>query len=216
MLYQLENRPRQKWLCRLKIPNGAGYLYRGTGTSDLYEARKFADNLYEEIRMKVKLGEAVTSHDFKKLLIEFESNYPSEAPSIRRVTDICLFLRGYALPYFTKNKLTELSESEVTKLFDWRRANPKKKSPSNSTILAEMSHFKVFADWCYRRGYLKKRVEFNRPSLNATRRPHFDDKDWTKLTRFLREWVKQGRMKSGPIYRDRVMLMTLPPCLNPY
>jgi integrase len=206
VLYQLENRPRQKWLCRLKVPQGSGYLYRGTGTSDLYEARKFADNLYEEIRMKVKLGEAVTGHDFRKLLIEFETNYPSEAPSIRRVTDICLFLRGYALPYFTKNKLTELSEAEVTKLFDWRRANPKKKSPSNSTILAEMSHFKVFADWCYRRGYLKKRVEFNRPSLNQTRRPHFNDKDWTKLARFLREWVKQGRMKSGPIYRDRVML----------
>ena len=45
ILYQLENRPNQKWLCRLKVPNGVGYLYRGTGTSDFYEARKFADNL---------------------------------------------------------------------------------------------------------------------------------------------------------------------------
>ena len=31
-------------------------------------------------------------------------------------------------------------------------------------------------------------------------------KDWAKLTRFLREWVKGGKTKSGPIYRDRVML----------
>ena len=49
VLYQLENRPKQKWLCRLKVPNGVGYLYRGTGTSDLYEARKFADNLYHDL-----------------------------------------------------------------------------------------------------------------------------------------------------------------------
>ena len=47
VLYQLADRPKQKWLCRLKVPNGAGYLYRGTGTSDLYQARKFADELYD-------------------------------------------------------------------------------------------------------------------------------------------------------------------------
>ena len=206
VLYQLANRPRQKWLCRLKVPNGVGYLYRGTGTSDFYEARKFADNLFEDMLIKVKLGEALTSYDFKKLLNEFELNYPSEAPSEKHVIDICLFLRGYALPYFTKNKLTELSAAEVTKFFDWRRANPKRNAPSNATIRAEMSHFKTFADWCYRRGYFKKRIEFERPSLNENRRPHFNDNDWAKLTRFLREWVKDGRTKSGPIYRDRVML----------
>ena len=206
VLYQLEDRPQQKWLCRLKVPNGTGYLYRGTGTADRYEARKFADNLYDQLRLKVMMGETVTNRDFKKLLTDFETNYPSEAPSKRRVTDINLFLRSYALPYFTKNKLTELTEAEVTKFFDWRRANPKKKSPSNSTILSEMSHFKVFADWCYRRGYIKKRVEFERPSLIETRRPHFNEKDWAKLTRFLREWVKGAKGKSGPIVRDRVML----------
>ena len=85
VLYQLENRPRKKWLCRLKVPNGTGYVYRGTGTSDLYEARKFADNLYDELRLTIKLGESITSKDFKKLLIEFETNYPSEAPSEGRV-----------------------------------------------------------------------------------------------------------------------------------
>ena len=206
VLYQLENRPSQKWLCRLKVPQGSGYLYRGTGTSDPYEARKFADNLYDEIRFKVKLGELVTSHDFNKLFLEFQSNYSAEAPSERRVKDICLFLRTYALPYFKKNKLTELSMAEVTRFFDWRRANPRKKTPSTATILAEMSHFKVFADWCYRRGYLKKRVELDRPSLKENRRPHFNDTDWSILTRFLREWVKQGRALSGPTYRDRIML----------
>ena len=180
VLYQLANRPKQKWLCRIKVPNGTGYLYRGTGTSDLYEARKFADKLHEDLLIKVKLGEALTSYDFKKLLKEFEASYPAEAPSQSRVTDICNFLDGYALPYFTKHKLTDLSAAEVTKFFDWRRANPKKKAPSAATIRAEMSHFKVFADWCYRRGCLKKHLEFDRPSLIENRRPHFNDKDWAK------------------------------------
>jgi len=56
VLYQLENRPKQLWLCRMKVPNGTGYIYRGTGTSDLYEARKVADELLDELRI-VNAGE---------------------------------------------------------------------------------------------------------------------------------------------------------------
>jgi integrase len=206
VLYQLENRPKQLWLCRVKVPNGSGYLYRGTGTSDLYEARKFADKLYDEIRLRVMIGEAVTSKNFPKMLAEFEQNYPAEAPSPKRVEDILQFLKNYALPYFSKNKLTELNEVEVTKLFDWRRQNYKRKPPSNTTILAEMSNFKVFADWCHRRGHFKKKVEFDRPSLVESPRSNFNEKDWAKLTRFLREWVKDAKHKSGPILRDRTMM----------
>jgi integrase len=205
-LYQLENRPQQKWLCRIKIPKVKGYIYRGTGTSDDYEARKFAEDLYEELSIKVKLGQSVKGTDFKKLVADFEAHYPAEAPSERRVADICLFLNNYFLSYIKENKLTELSEAAVTRFFDWRRKNPKKKAPSNATILAEMSHFKVFTDWCYRRGHLHKRLEFTRPSVGEARRPHFTGNDWTKLTRHLREWVNEGAERSGPIYRDRVML----------
>ena len=207
VLYQLENRPKQLWLCRLKVPSGNGYLYRGTGTSDLYEARKFADTLYDDIRLRVMIGEAITHKNFAKLLAEFEENYPAEAPSPRRVEDILRFLKNYALPYFSKHKLTELNEVEVTKLFDWRRKNYKRTPPSNTTILAEMSNFKVFADWCYRRGHFKKKVEFDRPPLVDSPRSHFNEKDWAKLTRFLREWVKGAKQKSGPILRDRTMMI---------
>jgi len=206
VLYQLENRPKQKWLCRLKVPNGVGYLYRGTGTSDFYEARKFADNLYDELRYKVRQGQSVTGQDFKRLLKEFEESYPAEAPSARRAQRVCDFLRTYAQPYFMKNRVTELTEAEVTKFFEWRRVNFKRKAPTNTTIVSDMGNFKVFADWCRRRGYLANSLQFNKPSVTDNRRPHFNDKDWAKLTRFLREWVKDGKTKSGPIYRDRVML----------
>ena len=206
VLYQLEGRPRQKWLCRIKVPNGNGYIYRGTGTSEFYEARKFADSIFDELKYRVRSGQAITAFDFKRLLNEFEASYPTEAASETRAARIFEFLHLYALPYFSKNRLTELNEHEIIKFFDWRRHNYKKKPPTNATIASEISNFTVFADWCYRRGYFKKRLEIERPSLVANRRPHFDDKDWAKLTRFLREWVKEGKNKSGPIYRDRLML----------
>ena len=162
--------------------------------------------MYEQFLIKIKLGQAITGKDFKRLFSEFETQYPLEAKSQLRASSACEFLRTYALPYFTKNKITDLSESEVLKFFDWRRKNPIKKAPSNSTIASEMSKFKLFSDWCYRRGHLNKQLTFSRPTISDNRRPHFSEKEWAKLTRFFREWVKQSTHKSGPIYRDRVML----------
>jgi hypothetical protein len=34
VLYQLEDRPKRLWLCRMKVPNGVGYIYRGTVRRD--------------------------------------------------------------------------------------------------------------------------------------------------------------------------------------
>ncbi|WP_395662437.1 tyrosine-type recombinase/integrase [Aestuariivirga sp.] len=206
VLYQLENRPKQLWLCRLKVPNGTGYLYRGTGTSDFYEARKFADNLYDELRFKVRSGQSVTGQDFKKIFAEFTESYPREAASEKRAAAVCEFIRCYALPYFSKMKITELTEPELTKFFDWRRVNYKKKPPTNATIVSDQGRFKVFTNWCFRRGYITKQIQFRKPSVPDNRRPHFDGKDWARLTRFLREWVKGADGKSGAIYRERVML----------
>lgn len=206
LLYQLAGRPQKKWLCRIKIPNGPGYIYRGTGTSVFYEARKFADELFDELRFKIKTGQAVTGQRIKKLISEFEASYSLEASSTNRAESICEFLKTYAVEYFAKSSIIDLDENEVSRFFDWRRKNFKKKTPSNSTVASEVSKFQVFADWCYKRGHIKKPISLNRPTVKDNRRPHFDDKDWRKLTRFLREWEKNGSTKSGPIYRDRVML----------
>lgn len=43
VLYRLEGRPKGYFNYRIKVPNGKGYKVGGTGTDDLYEARKQAD-----------------------------------------------------------------------------------------------------------------------------------------------------------------------------
>ena len=80
------------------------------------------------------IGEAVTNKNLPKFLAEFEENHPAEAPSPKRVEDILQFLRNYPLPFFSKHKLTELNEVEVTKLFDWRRKNFKRKPQEEGRV----------------------------------------------------------------------------------
>jgi integrase len=206
VLYQLENRPKRLWLCRMKVPNGVGYLYRGTGTSDLYEARKFADELLDELRINVKLGKSITGPNLKRLVEEFEEHSKATGKQSNRDLAIVALLKRYAVPYFAKNKITEINQQEIARFFDWRRQNSVNKAPKETTIIHEMSQLRTFLNWCYQRGYLDRKIEFERPKHDGQRRPHFDTKDWTRLTRFLREWVKQGEHKSGPIVRDRIML----------
>jgi integrase len=207
VLYQLSDRPQQKWLCRLKIPNASGYVYRGTGTADLYEARKFADDLFDQMRLKIMNGTIVTGKSFTAVMTEFEEHYPLETKSQHRARTVIEFLRTYAVPYFSKKKIAEINQAEVAKFFDWRRANPKRKTPSSATIVSEMGKLKVFLDWCFHRGHIQTEVTMKKPSVGDNRRPHFNLREWRKLTRFLREWVKQADGKPGQTKRDRIMLV---------
>ena len=206
VLYQLEGRPQKLWLCRIKIPKGKGYVYRGTGVADLYKARKFADDLLDELRFKSHNAAAISGKQFAKLYDEFESWYRNEAPSKTTFETKTRFLKTYVVPYFSTTTIADLTSVEIEKFFDWRKRNGKRKEPKNTSILHEMSCLKTFLDWAHRRGYLIKPIELHRPKNDAERRPHFDARDWTKLTRFLREWIKDAQTKSGPIVRDRTML----------
>lgn len=118
VLYQLENRPKRLWLCRIKVPGGKGYVYRGTGSSDFYEARKFTEGLLEEFQIKVKLGQSVTGHNLSKMVAEFETHVRVTGEPTKREQAILAFLKTYAVPYFTKNKITEVSAAEISRFFD--------------------------------------------------------------------------------------------------
>ena len=206
VLYQLADRPKKLWLCRIKVPKNKGYVYRGTGTSDLFEARKFAEELLDEFLIKLKLGQSLTGHNLGKMVEEYESHIQAKGEPTKRELAILAFLNTYAVPYFTKNKITELTTGEIARFFDWRRQNSRKKAPREATILHETSILSTFLNWAHKRGLIEKKLVLDKPKQDGDRRPHFDSKDWAVLTRHLREWVKQGMGKSGPIYRDRLML----------
>ncbi|WP_374588279.1 hypothetical protein [Novosphingobium sp.] len=57
-LYQRADFKKPTWLCRVKVPNGSGYVNRSTGTGDEHKAFKFADDLYNQLLVKSLTGEA--------------------------------------------------------------------------------------------------------------------------------------------------------------
>lgn len=206
VLYQLEGRPKQLWLCRIKVPNGPGYISRGTGTSDLYQARKFADDLLDELKYKVRAGQSVTGLNVRKMVQEYEDHAKLKGQPTRREQAIIAYLKTYAIPYFTKAKVSDLTPSEISRFFDWRRTNSKKKAPAETTIIHETSQLRTFFRWCYKRGLLGKVPEIENPKHKGTRRPAFDKGDWRKVAAIVSKWETEARTKPGSVSRDRIVL----------
>jgi len=208
VLYQRPNLKKPVWQARIKVPNGAGYVIKSTKTADLFEARRFAENLYDEMRIKQLSGKSVRSKTFVQVWKEFERQYPSDSPSKSRVEVVLAIMGRYAVPYFEKTRIDDIDDVAITKFFDWRKANGiSKKKPTNTTLLFEMSVLKTFMTWCYKHGLTTHKVEIDRPTGEGNRRPHFDQRDYSKLTRHLREWVKQGETKpGGGRVRARILL----------
>ena len=81
------------------------------------------------------------------------------------------------------------------------RSNKKALSPN--TVKRLFADFRHFLNWALERGYLDKLPAFPKISVVKNRRPHFDRNDYRRLTRYLREFVKEAPVS---VERDRALL----------
>jgi integrase len=74
---------------------------------------------------------------------------------------------------------------------------------SPNTIKRITNYQRQFFNWCVERAYLDIAPKFPKVRAIENRRPHFDDADWGKLVRHLREFIKHD---NPSVVRDRKML----------
>ena len=149
VIYQRPNLKDPKWQCRVHVPGGTGYVIKSTKTKDEFEARRFAEELWEDLRHKVRSGGKVKSKSVGKLLTEFESFYQQTATTPRRFEDVTGHLKTYIIPFLAKRPIESIDSNTVVEYTDWRRKpeNYVRRQPKNNTIRAELTSFKVFIDW---------------------------------------------------------------------
>ena len=121
----------------------------------------------------------------------------------KNTSDYMYFL-NYMIPHFEGKSMPALTPAGIQTFLEWRRENPRRvHNPSENTIRAEIGFLRRFMKWAVSRRYMDRVIEIERPSWTKNRRPHFDDQDWNKLTRHIREWQK---VKNWAHKRDRIML----------
>ena len=208
VLYKRPNLKNPKWQCRISVPNATGYVRRTTGFSDEFEARRFAEELYEDLRVQKHDGSALQKPKFEKVFLQFKDRYRTEAVSERRYREIVNTIERYGLPFFKGRTIDGINNAVMQEFMNWRRSNGKRPVSSSATINKDLGSLKTFFKWILRNGYVDRPIEFDKPKIKQGRRTHFDTRDWAKLARFLREWVKQGGTRRGGGKEHERILLT--------
>lgn len=190
------------WFCRVKVPGVKGYIYRSTRTSDEHQAFKFADDLYNQALVKALGGANLNA---KKIGDAIEAYTTRISPDRSRLSiHYKILLIGRCEPFLAKKTFDDLDTALLSQLITYLSQQSPKGHLSANTVKRIHSDLKHFFGWCVEEGYLDKITKFPRIASENTRRPHFDEKDWRKLTRHLREFVK---IDNKATLRDRTMLV---------
>ena len=191
------------WFCRVKIPGAKGYVSQSTKTADEHEAYKFADNLYNRSLVRVIGGQELNGKRVSTAMSEYVETLKLDLTPKFSTKLRIKFLERVA-PSFGKLMLSDFTTANIIDLYDHMRSIARNGSLASNTIQRYSTDLKQFFSWCIEKGYIQTVPKFPKVKLESNRRPHFDNADYNKLTRYLREYVKHQNQN---IVRDRTLLI---------
>jgi integrase len=201
-LFKRADYVKPTWFCRVKIPGAKGYISQSTKTTDEHLAFKFADDLYLKGLAEVASGRDISSKKVSVAINEFIDGY-SEAEKKKPTAITRSKFLTHTATFFGNRRLKEVNTKVLAELNDWIVENSRTGILSPNTIKRYTTDLKQFFNWCYERSYIDALPRFPKLKTESNRRPHFDQKDWAKLTRHLQEFIKTNIPK---VARDRKML----------
>ena len=190
------------WFCRVKVPNSKGYVWRSTRTTDEHGAYAFALNLYNQTLVRVLSGNTANAKRLGPVVETYLKHHKPrhDQASVRNrlllMTRLTPFLRGKLFEEVNTALLSEIT-NELTKLSSKDRLSP-------NTVRRINSDLKHFMNWCVEEGHLAAVPRFPKIAGDQARRTHFNDADWRRLARYLREFLK---IENKAVRRDRTMLI---------
>ncbi|EQB11709.1 tyrosine-type recombinase/integrase [Sphingobium lactosutens] len=190
------------WMCRIKAPGQTGFIYRSTRTTDEHQAYRFADDLYHQQLVKAYSGETEKGTKVAVGINAYIDRFEPEIGQLSIRYRILLLKR--VLPHVGKLTFEGLTTASISKLTDDLRKGTKKGIMSPNTTKRVHNDLRHFFRWCVEEGYLKDLPKFPRINGEKSRRPHFNETEWRKITRQLREFVK---VTNGKTLRERTMLV---------
>ena len=205
ILYRRADIQSLNWSARLKIPNTVGYVVKSTKTSDDFEARRFAEELYYQLEGRVRRGESVKSPTFKRVFEEWKASVSVERKvgSAKYTEANIRMMEIWALPNLGNQPIDAINESVLARHIQWR-VDQAKKPPAISTLRNERTVLNQIFRFAKREGYISDLPEIPLPTFRQNSRPDIPDKEWRKLYTYLRRYVKEAQDKRR--YRERFYL----------
>lgn len=201
-LYRRAEYKKPTWYIRLKIPGAKGYVWKSSGSTDEYVAYKVAEDLYNQSLVKVLSGAKLNSKRISDALNAYIAQHQREHQRLSIHYKILFAKR--LIPIFKSRTFDELDTALVGDVLDKLDQNSKRKALSPNTIKRLLADLRHFLNWAIEQGYAETLPKFPKIRDDQNRRPHFDDADWSTLTRYMGTFVRNAH---GSVRRDRVLLV---------
>jgi integrase len=209
VLYKRADHQNPKWTARLKIPTIEGFVVKSTKTTDDFEARRFAEDLYYRLEGKARRGEPINSPTFQRVFAEW-----ARVPVADQVVRSARYVNGnvrrveiWALQYFTDITIDRVTEAKLADYVDWRLSQPRR--PAIVTLKNERTAIRQLLKFAKRRGYISDVPEFAIKSGRINARPDIPEVEWNRLVRLLPGYVDRAQDKRRQRERFYLVLYIL-------
>jgi len=194
LVFKRPNSPN--WYMRIWIANESKYFQKSLKTKSQYEAIERAKAEYKSLQQKVAKEEKVFTITFSEAVEGFiKSEEQRERRGVIKNSTMVRrtrYIKNIFAPHFgLDRKVNDISDKEMISFVDMRLKVFKNKS----TLQQELSMIRQFYNsYLIKRGYVFKIPELPeikaRAGEQAKREDTFNLKEWEKLFKFMREWVK--------------------------
>ncbi|MDA0231672.1 MAG: site-specific integrase [Proteobacteria bacterium] len=110
--------------CRVRKPDVGGWLQRSTGTADIAEALRIAEEWHDEIRFKAKHGLALVSKAFNAVADLYVKELKGEVAlgqrNERHIKDYVPIVERYFKDYFGNKLIDTIQTSDIAAYREWR------------------------------------------------------------------------------------------------
>jgi integrase len=125
VLYKRADHQNPNWTVRLQVPTVSGFVVK---TTEDFEARRFAEDLYYRLEGKAHRGEPINSPTFRRVFAEW-----SRVPVAEQMVRTAKYVNGnvrrvelWALQYFGDLTIDRITEAKLADYVDWRLSQPKR------------------------------------------------------------------------------------------
>ena len=203
-LFKRADYKKPTWFCRVKVPGAKGYLTQSTKTTDEHDAYRFANDIFHKALVAVASGQDLKSKKAGAAIDEFTAYLAQVEKGRSNLTLKTQFLKR-TKDFFGATRVKEINTKKLSDLNEWLRETSRNHTLAPTSLKRYTANLKQFLGWCVEQSYLDAVPAFPKLKAPSNRRPHFDRKDYAKLTRHLREYVKAGDYPW--VVRDRTMLV---------
>jgi len=198
------------WQIHLKVKSLKKWLKKSSGTSDVMEATKLAEDWAADIRASERRGFPLVSKKFKAVAMAVSAKYKAEIKAGTgkpKYADYYRAIDQYLIPFFGNHNIDRITPAIISEFHHWRYQKIGRQLKQSTQHTHNLALTKVFNE-AIELGYM---TEFLRPSMKNTgesgeARGFFTHTELITLQTYLQKWALEGRAETTRNLRELLCL----------